>query len=68
MTGTAWPVLALLTSPLGELLRAAAVGDLASVPAPAFTDGAAVSVVLASAGYPETSSKGDVVRGVGSAR
>ncbi|MBS2936311.1 phosphoribosylamine--glycine ligase [Nocardioides sp. J2M5] len=61
------PVLALLTSPLGELLRAAAEGDLGSVPAPTFADGAAVSVVLASAGYPETSSKGDVVRGVGRA-
>lgn len=61
------PVLALLTSPLGTLLRAAADGDLADVPAPTFADGAAVSVVLASAGYPETSSKGDVVRGVGNA-
>lgn len=61
------PVLALLTSPLGTLLRAAADGDLAAVPAPTFADGAAVSVVLASAGYPETSSKGDVIRGVGNA-
>lgn len=61
------PVLALLTSPLGELLHAAAEGRLHSVPAPQFTDGAAVSVVLASAGYPETSSKGDVIRGVGNA-
>lgn len=61
------PVLALLTSPLGTLLRAAADGDLAAVPAPTFADGAAVSVVLASAGYPESSSKGDVIRGVGNA-
>ncbi|GAA1915352.1 phosphoribosylamine--glycine ligase [Nocardioides hwasunensis] len=61
------PVLALLTSPLGALLRAAADGDLAAVPEPTFADGAAVSVVLASAGYPESSSKGDVIRGVGNA-
>ena len=61
------PVLAVLESPLGELLLAAAAGDLASVPAPVFGDGAAVTVVLASAGYPESSSKGDVIRGVGAA-
>ncbi len=58
------PVLAVLDSPLGELLLAAAEGRLADVPAPIFRAGAAVSVVLASAGYPETSSKGDVVTGV----
>ena len=56
-----------MTSPLGELLRAAADGDLSSAPAPAFADGAAVSVVLASEGYPEGSSTGDVIRGVGNA-
>jgi phosphoribosylamine---glycine ligase len=61
------PVLALLESPLGELLAAAAAGDLASVPAPVFGDGAAVTVVLASAGYPESSSTGDVIRGAGAA-
>lgn len=57
------PVLALLTTPLGALLHAAATGDLASAPAPAFADGASVAVVMASAGYPETSSTGDVVVG-----
>ena len=57
------PVLALLDSPLGALLAAAAVGDLADVPEPAFVDGAAVSVVMASAGYPAGASKGDVVVG-----
>lgn len=57
------PVLALLTSPLGPLLKAAADGDLASVPAPTFADGASVTVVMASAGYPESSSKGDVIVG-----
>jgi phosphoribosylamine--glycine ligase len=57
------PVLALLTSPLGALLRAAADGDLSSVPEPTFAEGAAVSVVMASAGYPAGSSTGDVVIG-----
>ena len=58
------PVLAVLESPLGELLHAAARGRLDEVPPPAFRDGAAVTVVLASAGYPESSSKGDVITGV----
>lgn len=58
------PVLALLESPLGGLLAAAATGRLAEVPAPVFRDGAAVTVVLASAGYPESASKGDVITGV----
>ena len=57
------PVLALLDSPLGALLAAAAVGNLAAVPEPEFVEGAAVSVVMASAGYPEGSSTGDVVVG-----
>ncbi|UDY23178.1 phosphoribosylamine--glycine ligase [Nocardioides sp. Kera G14] len=58
------PVLALLESDLGELLLAAATGRLADVPAPTFASGAAVTVVLASAGYPESSSSGDVIQGV----
>ena len=57
------PVLGLLTSPLGPLLKAAADGDLGAVPSPTFGDGASVSVVMASAGYPEGSSKGDVIVG-----
>ena len=57
------PVLALLASPLGVLLDAAARGDLSAAPAPAFADGAAVTVVMASAGYPEGSRSGDVVVG-----
>jgi phosphoribosylamine--glycine ligase len=56
-------VLAVLDSPLGQLLAAAAEGRLASVSAPVSRDGAAVTVVLASAGYPESSSKGDVITG-----
>ncbi len=61
------PVLAVLASPLGELLVAAANGRLADAAAPTFRDGAAVTVVLASAGYPESSSKGDVISGVDAA-
>ena len=57
------PVLALLTSPLGELLKAAADGELSSVRPPTFADGASVTVVMASAGYPEGSSSGDVIVG-----
>ena len=57
------PVLALLTSPFGTLLRAAADGDLSTVAEPSFADGAAVSVVMASAGYPEGSRSGDVIVG-----
>ncbi|WP_248583429.1 phosphoribosylamine--glycine ligase [Nocardioides sp. InS609-2] len=57
------PVLALLTSPLGALLKAAADGHLGVAPAPKFADGAAVTVVMASAGYPQSSSAGDVVVG-----
>ena len=57
------PVLALLASPLGPLLEAAAEGDLSAVEPPTFAPGAAVSVVMASAGYPEGSSKGDVIVG-----
>lgn len=57
------PVLALLESPLGELLMAAAQGRLAEVEPPRFRAGAAVTVVMASAGYPESSSSGDVIVG-----
>ena len=58
------PLLALLDSPLSPLLLGAATGTLADVPPPAFRPGAAVAVVLASAGYPESSSKGDLVTGI----
>jgi phosphoribosylamine--glycine ligase len=57
------PVLALLTSPLGPLLKAAADGDLTAVASPTFAPGAAVTVVMASAGYPAGASKGDVIVG-----
>jgi phosphoribosylamine--glycine ligase len=57
------PLLMLLDSPLGDLLHAAATGTLGDVPPPRWKPGAAVAVVMASAGYPETSSKGDVIVG-----
>ncbi len=57
------PLLALLESSLVEQLWGAATGRLHEVPPPRFRDGAAVSVVLASAGYPAGSSKGDVITG-----
>ncbi len=57
------PILALLDSPLSPLLLGAATGTLAEVPPPAWKPGAAVTVVMASKGYPETSSRGDVIVG-----
>lgn len=62
------PLLALLDSPLGTLLKAAADGDLHTVAPPRWKPGAAVAVVMASAGYPETASKGDVITGIDAAR
>ncbi len=61
------PVLAVLESGLGTLLLAAARGRLFEVRPPSFRDAASVTVVLASAGYPESSSKGDLITGVGAA-
>jgi phosphoribosylamine--glycine ligase len=57
------PLLALLESPLGVLLKAAADGRLDQVEPPRFRAGAAVGVVLASAGYPASSHSGDVIEG-----
>ena len=57
------PLLALLDSPLAALLLAAAEGRLHEVDPPRWKQGAAVAVVMASAGYPESSSKGDVITG-----
>ena len=58
------PLLALLDSPLSALLMGAATGSLASVPPPAWRSGAAVGVVMASRGYPESSSSGDAITGI----
>jgi phosphoribosylamine--glycine ligase len=57
------PLMALLDSPLSPLLLGAATGTLADVPPPSWKPGAAVTVVMASEGYPESSSKGDVIVG-----
>ncbi len=53
-----------LESPLGVLLKAAAEGRLAEVDPPRWRGGAAVTVVVAAAGYPESPRKGDVIKGV----
>lgn len=54
-------VLALLNSPLSELLYAAASGNLNKLSAPKFNPKTAVTVVMASAGYPQRSSIGDKI-------
>jgi phosphoribosylamine--glycine ligase len=56
-------MLALLESPLGTLLRAAATGKLAEHPPLRWRDGAAVTVVVAAAGYPGAPRIGDVIVG-----
>jgi phosphoribosylamine--glycine ligase len=56
-------VLALLDSPLGQLLRAAATGGLADAPALRWRDGSAVTVVLAAENYPGRPRVGDVIVG-----
>jgi phosphoribosylamine--glycine ligase len=61
------PLLSLLASPLSPLLLAAATGRLHEVPPPAWRPGAAVAVVMASKGYPESSSSGDVITGIAEA-
>jgi phosphoribosylamine--glycine ligase len=58
------PLLALLDCSLAALLLGAATGTLADVPPPTWKPGAAVAVVLASRGYPETSSSGDPIHGL----
>jgi len=56
-------VLALLDSPLGSLLYAAATGTLAREPEPRWRPGAAVTVVLAAENYPGRPRVGDVISG-----
>lgn len=55
-------VLELLQSPLSDLLAAAAAGDLTGQQ-PVWSDGAAVTVVMAAAGYPGAVRTGDVISG-----
>lgn len=56
-------VLALLDSPLGQLLHAAATGTLADFGELRWRDGAAVTVVLAAENYPGRPRIGDVIVG-----
>jgi phosphoribosylamine--glycine ligase len=56
-------VLALLETPLGGLLRAAATGGLAVQPPLKWRSGAAVTVVIAADGYPGPPRTGDVLTG-----
>ncbi|MBM3691185.1 MAG: phosphoribosylamine--glycine ligase [Actinobacteria bacterium] len=53
-------VLALLQSSLTDLLHKAASAELNEIPVPSFA-GSAITVVLASAGYPESSRSGDKI-------
>ena len=61
------PLMALLDSDLGALLYGAATGTLDQVSPPTFAEGSAVTVVMASRGYPESSSSGDVITGIDAA-
>ncbi len=56
-------VLALLETPLGGLLHAAATGTLGAHPPLRWRDGAAVTVVVAADGYPAGPRTGDVITG-----
>jgi phosphoribosylamine--glycine ligase len=56
-------VLALLESPLAQLLYAAATGTLADVSEPRFKPGYAVTVVIAAENYPGRPRLGDVITG-----
>jgi phosphoribosylamine--glycine ligase len=56
-------VLPLLETPLASLLHAAATGTLAAHPPLRWRAGAAVTVVVASAGYPAATRTGDVITG-----
>ncbi|MEG9225041.1 phosphoribosylamine--glycine ligase [Aeromicrobium sp. Sec7.5] len=60
-------LLAMLRTPISALLRGAANGTLAQVGLPQWAGGSAVAVVMASAGYPATSSSGDRILGVDAA-
>ncbi|WP_424183456.1 phosphoribosylamine--glycine ligase [Actinokineospora sp. G85] len=56
-------VLALLRSPMSTLLHAAATGALAAHPPLDWTDGSAVTVVIAADGYPGRPRTGDAITG-----
>jgi phosphoribosylamine--glycine ligase len=50
-----------VATPLAPLLHAAAIGDLAAAAPPRWRPGAAVVVVIAAAGYPESPAKGEII-------
>jgi phosphoribosylamine---glycine ligase len=54
-------VLDRLATPLAGLLHASAAGDLGTMPPLSWHPGAAVTVVIAAAGYPDGPAKGDVI-------
>ena len=58
-------VLELLDTPLGQLLAAAAAGDLGRAAELRWRDESAVVVVVAAAGYPGSPTTGDVIVGAG---
>ncbi len=60
-------VLERLDSSLANLLLATATGRLAAVPAPQFSSDVAVTVVLASEGYPESPETGRAISGLSDA-
>lgn len=60
-------VLPRLVTPLSELLLAAASGTLEDQPEPRFADDVAVTVVLASEGYPEAPQTGRPIEGLSEA-
>ncbi|MBC7593460.1 MAG: phosphoribosylamine--glycine ligase [Kineosporiaceae bacterium] len=60
-------LLALLETPISALLYGAATGALGEVGLPQWRKGAAVTVVVAAEGYPESPRKGDRITGVAEA-
>ncbi len=60
-------VLARLLTPLGAVLRAAALGHLADLPDLRWTPNAAVTVVVAAENYPDTPRTGDPIEGLDAA-
>ncbi|MCW2747052.1 MAG: phosphoribosylamine--glycine ligase [Nocardioidaceae bacterium] len=60
-------ILALLETPLSALLYGAATGTLAEVGMPHWRSGAALTVVIASQGYPQSPRKGDRIEGLAAA-
>jgi len=57
-------VLRRLVTPLALLLRAAATGNLETAPEPAFSNDVAITVVLASEGYPDTAAPNRPIHGL----